>query len=672
MSQQGLFGLTNPFVTCESTFEGYIWVGSDSVFRDCLWVQRGCVGWQIRSSPVEAVSGAIYEWAAIQFSLTVYESTGAVWADESIRHLWKHFRGLYLSGKRLSFPWLFMSPKGLYWLTNPFVTCGSSFGGYLWVGSDSVFLVCLWVNSAVGADEPIHHLWKEFRGLLLSGQRLCFPWLFMSLQGLWGMTNPFITCERSFEGHFWVGSDLVFRDCLWVKMGYVGCRIHSSPVKAFFRAIIEWAATQFSLSTYESTWPVWDDESVRHLWNQFRGRFLIGQRLSFSWLFIRRKGLCGLTNSFVTYERSFGGSFWCGSDSVFLVCLWGNMGYLGWRIRSSPAKAVSGATFDWAVTQFSLTLSESVWAICADEFTRYLYKQFGWLYWLGIDSVFRHCLWVKWGCVGWRIHSSPLKGVSRATSKWAATQFSLTIYESVGAMYADESLRYLFKQFGGLYWLAAIQFSLTVYESVGAVWADESIHHLGKQFPGLFLSGKRLRFPWLFISQQGLWGLTNPIVTCESSFRDIFEGVANQFSLTVSESVGAMYADESLCYLFKQFGGLYWLAAIQFSVTVYESIGAVWAGESIRYLRKAFRGLLLSGQRLSFLWLFMSPKGLCWLTNSFVTCGSSFGGYLWVGSNSVFLVCLWVNRAVGADESIRQLWKEFRGLFLSGQRLSFP
>jgi hypothetical protein len=36
---------------------------------------------------VKAVSGAISEWAANQFSLTVYESTGAVWADESIHHL---------------------------------------------------------------------------------------------------------------------------------------------------------------------------------------------------------------------------------------------------------------------------------------------------------------------------------------------------------------------------------------------------------------------------------------------------------------------------------------------------------------------------------------------------------------------------------------------------------
>jgi hypothetical protein len=43
---------------------------------------------------VKAVSGAISDWAPTQFSLTVYESTGTVWDDES------------------------------------FVTCESSFGGY--------------------------------------------------------------------------------------------------------------------------------------------------------------------------------------------------------------------------------------------------------------------------------------------------------------------------------------------------------------------------------------------------------------------------------------------------------------------------------------------------------------------------------------------------------------
>jgi hypothetical protein len=61
------------------------------------------LGCQIHSPPVKAVSGAISEWAASQFSLTVYESTGPVWADESIRHLCKEFRGLFLTGHRVSF-----------------------------------------------------------------------------------------------------------------------------------------------------------------------------------------------------------------------------------------------------------------------------------------------------------------------------------------------------------------------------------------------------------------------------------------------------------------------------------------------------------------------------------------------------------------------------------------
>jgi hypothetical protein len=56
---------------------------------------------------MKAVSGAISKLAATQFSLTVYESTGAAW------------------------------------VTNPFVTCESSFGGFFLVGSDSVFLDCL-------------------------------------------------------------------------------------------------------------------------------------------------------------------------------------------------------------------------------------------------------------------------------------------------------------------------------------------------------------------------------------------------------------------------------------------------------------------------------------------------------------------------------------------------
>jgi len=45
------------------------------------------LGCGIHSSPVKEVSGAISEWGATRFSLSVYESTGAVRVDKSIRHL---------------------------------------------------------------------------------------------------------------------------------------------------------------------------------------------------------------------------------------------------------------------------------------------------------------------------------------------------------------------------------------------------------------------------------------------------------------------------------------------------------------------------------------------------------------------------------------------------------
>jgi hypothetical protein len=55
-------------------------------------------------SSLETVSVMISEWSATHFFLTFSESTGVVWADESIRHLWKQFRGLFLTRRRLSFP----------------------------------------------------------------------------------------------------------------------------------------------------------------------------------------------------------------------------------------------------------------------------------------------------------------------------------------------------------------------------------------------------------------------------------------------------------------------------------------------------------------------------------------------------------------------------------------
>jgi hypothetical protein len=65
--------------------------------------------------------------------------------------------------------------------------------------------------------------------MLLSGQQLSFPRLFMSHEGLFGLPNPFATCESSFG------------------------------------AISEWAASQFSLTVYQSTGAVGAEESIRHM-----------------------------------------------------------------------------------------------------------------------------------------------------------------------------------------------------------------------------------------------------------------------------------------------------------------------------------------------------------------------------------------------------------------------
>jgi hypothetical protein len=301
-SHQRLFGLQNPFATCESSF------------------------------------GGVSEWAASQFFLTVYDSTGAVGADESIHHKWRVFRGLLLIGQRLGFSRLFMSHQGLLGLPNPIATCESCFGGYIWMGSESVFLDYLWVKrGCVGwrmHSSPV----KRVSGAIFDSAASQFSWLFVSQQGL---TNPFVTCEKSFEGYFWEGSDSVFLDCLWVTRGYLGCRIHSPPVKAVSGAIFEWAASKFSLTVYESTGAVGADESIRHMWKEFQGLLLIGQQCGFPRLFMSHQGLLGLPNPFATCESSFGGYIWMSSMSVFLDCLWVNRGCGGLRIHSSHVKRVS-------------------------------------------------------------------------------------------------------------------------------------------------------------------------------------------------------------------------------------------------------------------------------------------------------------------------------------------
>jgi hypothetical protein len=307
-----------------------------------------------------------------------------------------------------------MSQQGLWGLTNPFGTSEKSFEGSFWVGSDWVFLDCLWVTRVCLGYRIHSPPVKAVSGVYLNGKRVSFPWLFMSQQGLWGLTNPFGTCEKSFEGSFWVVSDFVFLDCLWVIRGCLGCRIQSPPVKAVSGAISEWAASQFSFTVYESTGAVGAEESIRHMWKEFRGLLLRGQRHSFPRLFMSPEGLFGLPNPFATCESSFGGYIWMGSESVFLDCLWVNRGCGGWRIHSAHVKRV------WGLLLSGQRLS------------------FPWLFMshqglFGLPNSFATC-------------ESSFGGIS----EWEASQFSLTVYESTGAVEADESIRHMWKEFWGL------------------------------------------------------------------------------------------------------------------------------------------------------------------------------------------------------------------------------
>ena len=208
----------------------------------------------------------------------------------------------------------------------------------------------------------MRQLWKQFRWWFLSRQRNSFPWLFLSQQGLCALTNPCVSSGNSFGDDFLVGNETVFLDYFLVNRGYVLWRIHASALEivsvmnsvsvetqvsltilesTVSRMITVPAATKFSLSISESTGVVCDDESICHLWKQFRWWFLSRQLLRFPWLFVSQHGLCAMTNPCVSSGTSFGDDFLVGCDSVFLGCFWVNRGCVRCRIHESSVEAVS-------------------------------------------------------------------------------------------------------------------------------------------------------------------------------------------------------------------------------------------------------------------------------------------------------------------------------------------
>jgi len=147
-------------------------------FVDDLWVPRGCLRCRIHASPVKVLL------------LMIFESLGAVWAVQFLYDFWvPRGRNGYLcpcvtSGSRIR--WWFMSPHGLFALSNPCVTRGSS----LSIISESQGVVC--------TVESMRHPWKQFV------------------------------------------------DDLWVPRGWLRCPMHASPVEAVLLMIFVTAGTMFS------------------------------------------------------------------------------------------------------------------------------------------------------------------------------------------------------------------------------------------------------------------------------------------------------------------------------------------------------------------------------------------------------------------------------------------
>jgi len=187
---------------------------------------------------------------------------------------------------------------------------------FSFIVSESTGMVC--------ADESMRQLWTQFQCWILSRQRLGFPWVFQTQQGLCALTNPCVTYGSSFGYHFWVSSDSLFVNYFWVNRGCERWRIHASALEPVSVMISESAVSQFSLIISKSTGSMCAGESIRHLWKQFRWLFLRRRQLSLHWLFLSQQGQCALMNKYVTYGSNFINHFLVGNDSAFLDCFWGN------------------------------------------------------------------------------------------------------------------------------------------------------------------------------------------------------------------------------------------------------------------------------------------------------------------------------------------------------------
>jgi len=172
-------------------------------------------------------------------------------------------------------------------------------------------------------------------------------------------------------------------------------------------------------------------------------------------------------------------------------------------------------------------------------------------------------------------------------SESATTLFSLNISNSTGAASSSESTRHLWKLFRSFF---------LVNKSCGT---SKSTRHLRKVFWWWFPSRHRLRFLWLFLSQQGLRALPNPRVTFGSCFVHFF---------VVNKGCGA---SKSMRHLWKVFQWRFPSGhRLRFPWLFLSQQAPVSASKSTYHLWKVFRRWFPRWHQLRFRWLFLSQQGL--------------------------------------------------------------
>jgi len=311
-----------------------------------------------------------FQAAPTPFSLTFSESIRAGSSSESTRHLWKLFRWWFLSRQQLSFCWLFLSEEGLCvsWIQASFVE-----GVSVRIFQPALTLFLLTFSKSTGdasASVSTRHLWKLFRWRFASQHRLHFCRLLLSQQRPTALPNPRVTIERCFGYDFWVDNK-VFVDYFSVNRDCRCWRINVSV------RIFQPALTPFSFTFSESTGAGSSSESTRQFWKVFRWQFPSQHRFHFCLTFSESKGAASSSESMRHLWKLF--PWWFPSQHRL---------HFHWLFLSQQG-------------QRPLPNPRVTFGICfGDDFP------------VSTDSVFVDFFLVNRGWQLFRIHSSPLKGVS--------------------------------------------------------------------------------------------------------------------------------------------------------------------------------------------------------------------------------------------------------------------